>query len=86
MLDGIGAAEMLRGRARRAAGRPRGARRHDRRVSELVTDFPEIAEVDLNPVLATPEGAIAVDVRVILDRPRAATEPAGSPARRSWPR
>ena len=37
-----------------------------RRVSELVTDFPEIAEVDLNPVIATPEGAVAADIRVIL--------------------
>ena len=26
-------------------------------VSRLVTDFPEIAEVDLNPVLARPDGA-----------------------------
>ena len=34
-----------------------------RRVSELVADFPEIAEVDLNPVFATPDGAIAADVR-----------------------
>ncbi len=37
-----------------------------RRVSELVTDFPEIAEVDLNPVIATPAGAVAADIRVIL--------------------
>ena len=37
-----------------------------RRVSELVADFPEIAEVDLNPVIATPEGAMAADIRVIL--------------------
>ncbi len=37
-----------------------------RRVSQLVADFPEIAEVDLNPVIATPEGAVAADIRVIL--------------------
>ncbi|MCZ9337090.1 acetate--CoA ligase family protein, partial [Streptomyces sp. TRM76130] len=39
-----------------------------RRVSELVTDFPEIAEVDLNPVIATPAGAVAADIRVILSQ------------------
>ncbi|MCX2730324.1 acetate--CoA ligase family protein [Saccharopolyspora sp. NFXS83] len=37
------------------------------RLSELVTDFPEISEVDLNPVFAAPSGAIAADVRVLLD-------------------
>ncbi|MEU7657760.1 acetate--CoA ligase family protein [Streptomyces lincolnensis] len=66
MLDSIKAAEILRG--------VRGAQPVDRwavaeqirRVSELVTDFPDIAEVDLNPVIATPEGAMAADIRVIL--------------------
>jgi acetyl coenzyme A synthetase (ADP forming)-like protein len=37
-----------------------------RRVSQLVTDFPEIAEIDLNPVLARPDGAQAVDARIVL--------------------
>ncbi|MES9506575.1 acetate--CoA ligase family protein [Streptomyces sp. NPDC000609] len=66
MLDSIGAAEVLRG--------VRGAPAVDRwalaeqiqRVSRLVADFPEIAEVDLNPVIATPEGAVAADVRILL--------------------
>ncbi|MCF3120908.1 acetate--CoA ligase family protein [Streptomyces arenae] len=66
MLDSIGAAEILRG--------VRGAEPVDRwaiaeqirRVSQLVTDFPEIAEVDLNPVIATPHGAVAADIRIIL--------------------
>ncbi len=45
------------------------------RVSQLVTDFPEIAEVDLNPVFATPSGAVAVDARIVVgavanERPR----------------
>ena len=35
------------------------------RVSELPFRFPEIAEVDLNPVFAGPDGAVAGDVRVI---------------------
>jgi acetyl coenzyme A synthetase (ADP forming)-like protein len=67
MLDGIQAAEILRG--------VRGARPVNRsalgnmieRVSALVADFPEISELDLNPVFASPEGATAADVRVVLD-------------------
>ncbi|TWD82626.1 acetyl coenzyme A synthetase (ADP forming)-like protein [Kribbella amoyensis] len=67
MIDGIGAHEMLDG--------VRGARPVDKdalagivqRLSDLVTDFPQFAEVDLNPVLAGPDGATAVDFRVIVD-------------------
>ncbi|MEU8727850.1 acetate--CoA ligase family protein [Streptomyces tendae] len=66
MLDSIRAAEVLRG-VRGQAGVDRWAVAEQiRRVSELVADFPEIAEVDLNPVIATPEGAVAADIRVIL--------------------
>jgi acetyltransferase len=36
------------------------------RVSRLVTDFPEIAELDINPVLAFADRAVAVDARVML--------------------
>lgn len=35
-------------------------------VGKLITDFPEISEVDLNPVRLYTEGAVALDVRVIL--------------------
>ena len=67
MLDSIAAAEILRG--------VRGTAPVDRaalagmieRVSHLVSDFPEIAELDLNPVFATEHGATAADVRVVLD-------------------
>ena len=67
MLDSIAAAEILRG--------VRGAPPVDRsalssmieRVSALVTDFPEIAELDLNPVFATERGATAADVRIVLN-------------------
>jgi len=41
------------------------------RVSQLVTDFPEIAELDLNPVFAYPDGAVAVDARITLAEPAA---------------
>ncbi|MFG3474195.1 acetate--CoA ligase family protein [Streptomyces sp. NPDC047980] len=66
MLDSIGAAEVLRGVRGAPAVDRRALAEQIRRVSRLVSDFPEIAEVDLNPVVATPEGAVAADVRVIL--------------------
>ena len=36
------------------------------RVSQLVMDHPQIAELDLNPLLAFPDGVLAVDARVVL--------------------
>jgi acyl-CoA synthetase (NDP forming) len=36
------------------------------RVSEFVAKTPEVSEMDLNPIFAYPDGAIAVDARVIL--------------------
>ncbi len=67
MLDGIAAAAILKG--------VRGAEAVDREalatvivgVSQLVADFPEIAEMDLNPVFASAKGAIAADVRIVCD-------------------
>lgn len=37
------------------------------RLSALVSDFPEIAEADLNPVFASASGAVAADLRFVLD-------------------
>lgn len=66
MLDSIKAAAVLRG-VRGAPAVDRWALAEQiRRVSLLVTDFPEIAEVDLNPVIATPQGAPAADIRILL--------------------
>ena len=67
MLDGIAAAEILRG--------VRGSEAVDREslssmivnVSQLVADFPEISELDLNPVFASARSSTAADVRVVLD-------------------
>ncbi|CAG9168413.1 acetate--CoA ligase family protein [Cupriavidus respiraculi] len=67
MLDGIAAADILKG--------VRGADPVNRealasmiqRVSELISDFPEISELDLNPVFASKDGAIAADVRIVVD-------------------
>jgi acetyl coenzyme A synthetase (ADP forming)-like protein len=66
MVEGIRAADVLRG-VRGAAGVDRQAlATMIEAVSELVTDFPEIVEVDLNPVLARPDGATAVDARFVV--------------------
>jgi acetyl coenzyme A synthetase (ADP forming)-like protein len=67
MLDSIQAAELLRG--------VRGGEAVDAdaladvivRLSDLVADFPEIREFDLNPVFATADGAVAADVRILLE-------------------
>ena len=67
MLDGIQAHEMLKG--------VRGSDPVNRdaiadiivNVSRLITDFPEITEMDLNPVFATKANAIAADVRIVVD-------------------
>jgi acetyltransferase len=36
------------------------------RFSQFLVDFPEVAEVDMNPLLATPERPLALDARVLL--------------------
>ncbi len=67
MLDGIRTRELLDGM--------RGGEAVDRdalaalvtNVAQLVDDFPAIAEVDLNPVFASARGAIAADVRILVD-------------------
>ena len=38
------------------------------KVSEFAEKNPEVKEIDLNPVLAYKDGAIAVDARVILEK------------------
>jgi acetyl coenzyme A synthetase (ADP forming)-like protein len=66
MVDGIRAAEVLKG-VRGAAGVDRAALAvMIEAVSQLVTDFEEITEVDLNPVLAREDGATAVDARFVV--------------------
>jgi len=68
MIDEVRSARLLRGL--------RGAAPADRaalaaaivRVGQLAADHPEIAELDINPLLVLPagEGVLAVDARVIV--------------------
>jgi acetyl coenzyme A synthetase (ADP forming)-like protein len=70
MLDTIRGADILSG--------VRGGQGVDRaaladiitKVSKLVADFPEVQEVDLNPIFATEKGARAVDVRIVIGEKR----------------
>jgi acetate---CoA ligase (ADP-forming) len=39
------------------------------RLAQLVEDIPEVAELDLNPILARPDGCVAVDARVRIAAP-----------------
>jgi acetyl coenzyme A synthetase (ADP forming)-like protein len=79
MIGGIRAADALRGVRGAPAADQQALATMIERVSQLVTDFPEISEVDLNPVLARPDGATAVDARFVV-----AFEPAnGRPPRYS---
>lgn len=45
------------------------------RFSYLVADYPELKEVDVNPLLVTPESVTALDARVIIDRDLVAHTP-----------
>jgi acetyltransferase len=38
------------------------------RLSYLVADYPEISELDINPLVVAPKGVLALDVRIALDR------------------
>ena len=67
MLDEIAGSEILDG-VRGQSGVSRQALAElIVNVSRLVDDFPEIVELDLNPVFATAAGAVAVDARLLLD-------------------
>ncbi len=37
------------------------------RFSKLCTDFPEIVEIDINPMLVFEDGCVAVDIRLTLE-------------------
>jgi acetyl coenzyme A synthetase (ADP forming)-like protein len=67
MVGDLHAAPLLRG----ARGRPpvdeAGIVETVERLSRLVTDFPAVLELDINPLVATPDGVTAVDFRATID-------------------
>lgn len=70
MVDGIRAAPLLRG----ARGRPpadlEALAEAIERLSQLVTEFPAIVELDINPLLVGPDGVQALDLRLTVETDR----------------
>jgi acyl-CoA synthetase (NDP forming)/RimJ/RimL family protein N-acetyltransferase len=64
MIGGVRAAPLLFGRRGSPAVDTGGLQDLLLRVSRLADDLPEVAELDLNPVIARPDGAHVVDVRI----------------------
>jgi acetyltransferase len=56
------------------------------RFSRLVAEQPQIRELDINPLLASPEGLLALDARVLLHDPATVMEQLPRPAIRPYPR
>ena len=44
------------------------------RLSQLADDLPELAELDLNPVIGLPDRAVVVDARIRIARPHVGTD------------
>ncbi|MEE4238481.1 MAG: bifunctional acetate--CoA ligase family protein/GNAT family N-acetyltransferase [Anderseniella sp.] len=56
------------------------------RISDLVTELPQVMSLDINPLFASPDGAIAVDARITVERAVAGTEPDNHLAVAPYPR
>ncbi|MFD1634228.1 acetate--CoA ligase family protein [Haloplanus ruber] len=67
MLDEIQAAPLLSGARGRDPVDRAAVAETLARLSQLVTDFPAILELDVNPLVARPDGVLAVDLRLTLD-------------------
>lgn len=49
------------------------------KLSSLITDHPEILEVDLNPVIASASGSVVVDARIAVGEPKRIAETVYTP-------
>jgi acyl-CoA synthetase (NDP forming)/GNAT superfamily N-acetyltransferase len=64
LINSLRSAPLLRGHRGVPAAGLKALRGVLLRVSRLTDDLPEISELDLDPVIAGPDGAIAVDARI----------------------
>ena len=67
MVDGIRSAPLLRGARGRDPADREAIVESLQRLSQLVTDFPAILELDVNPLVAGPDGVQAIDMRLTVD-------------------
>ena len=67
MVDELDSAPLLRGARGRQSADEAAVREAIGRLSQLVTDFDAILELDVNPLLATADGVQALDVRLTID-------------------
>jgi len=72
LIRSIRAAPLLLGQGGQPAADLRALRDTLLRMSRLADDLPQVAEADLNPVIARPDGVIAVDARIRVTRARLA--------------
>ncbi len=68
MTEEIQAAPMLRGARGRTPADIDGVIDVIQRVSQLVIDFPAITELDINPLIVSPDGVSAIDFRLSIKR------------------
>jgi acetyltransferase len=68
MTDEIRAAPLLRGARGRDPVDRDAVTETLQRLSQLMVDFPAILELDVNPLVATPDGVVAVDLRLTISR------------------
>ncbi len=66
LVNGGKAGQLVRGFRGAAAADDNALTSLVHRLSRLAVDFPEIAELDLNPIIALPTGCVAVDARIRL--------------------
>ncbi|WP_266076954.1 acetate--CoA ligase family protein [Haladaptatus caseinilyticus] len=67
MVNDIETAPLLRGARGRDPADVESIVESIQRLSQLVTDFPAILELDVNPLVATPDGVQAIDIRLTVD-------------------
>jgi acyl-CoA synthetase (NDP forming) len=67
MLDRLTASPLLHGVRGRPAVDVDAAAAAIARVTEVAAAHPELASLEVNPLLARPDGALALDARVVLD-------------------
>jgi acetate---CoA ligase (ADP-forming) len=70
LLLGLQGSPLLTGTRGRAALAVRAAAEAASALSRLAAEHPEVDELEVNPLLVTPAGAVALDARIVYSQPR----------------